>query len=253
MLKDLILFFVGIIVGIMNAIAGGGMLLGFPVLLAVGLPALAANATANVTVLPGQLASAFGYRHYLRKIPRSYLLLLIPCAIGATIGALILRHTSYNGFEHLVPALIVFALLLFALQPYLHFNLHRHMHRKATANRPPVWLAFALLPLTIYGGYFGAGLGFVLLAFLGFTSLNDIHRMNALKNLVASVVAVISIICLFSAHLIDWRHGIAMGAGNFIGGYGGALLAQKIPTKNIRFVVIAIGLVTAGYLVIHSH
>jgi uncharacterized membrane protein YfcA len=253
MLKDIILFVVGIIVGIMNAVAGGGMLLGFPVLLAIGMPALAANATANIIVLPGQLASAYGYRRYLRKIPRSYLLLLIPCAIGAVVGALLLRHTSYNGFAHLAPDLIAFAVILFAMQPYLHFHFHRHIIRKVTVNRPPLWLALALLPLSVYGGYFGAGLGFVLLAFFGFTNLRDIHKMNALKNLVAALIAAISICCLYSAHFIDWHHGLFMAAGDFIGGYTGARLAQRIPSHAIRVVVIAVGLVTAGYLLIHTH
>jgi uncharacterized membrane protein YfcA len=253
MLKDIILFSVGIVVGIMNAVAGGGMLLGFPVLLATGMPALVANATANIIVLPGQLASAFGYRRYLRQIPRSYLLLLIPCAVGAVAGALLLRHTTYSGFARLAPNLIAFAVVLFALQPYLHFHLHRHMTRKKTADRPTLWLAIALLPLSVYGGYFGAGLGFVLLAFLGFTDLRDIHKMNALKNVVAALIAAISICCLYSAHFIDWHLGLFMAGGNFVGGYSGARLAQKIPSHAIRIVVIAVGLVTAGYLLIHTY
>ncbi len=102
MTTDFILFFVGLLVGAMNAIAGGGMLVGFPVLLAVGIPALIANATSNIIILPGQLASAYGYRKYLREVPKQYLWLLPPCAIGAAIGALILRNTSSNHFEQLV-------------------------------------------------------------------------------------------------------------------------------------------------------
>jgi uncharacterized membrane protein YfcA len=109
------------------------------------------------------------------------------------------------------------------------------------------------LPLAVYGGYFGAGLGFVMLAFLGFTDLNDIHKMNALKNIVAALIAIVTICFLFSAHLINWRHGLVMGGGNFVGGYAGAELAQKIPSRSIRFVIIIIGVITAGYLLIHSH
>jgi uncharacterized membrane protein YfcA len=253
MLQYILLFVVGIAVGAMNAVAGGGMLLGFPVLLATGMPALVANATANIIVLPGQFASAYGYRRYLRTIPRSYLLLLIPCAVGAAIGAIILRNTSYGSFAHLVPWLIVFAVVLFALQPYLHFHLKRHMNRPQTAKKPPKWLAACIIPLSIYGGYFGAGLGFVMLAFLGFTNLKDIHKMNALKNLLAAMIAITSIACLFSTHLIDWHKGFAMGGGNLLGGYFGAVLSQRIPSNAIRIVVITIGIITAGYLVVHSH
>jgi uncharacterized membrane protein YfcA len=252
MTKDIILFLVGIVVGGMNAIAGGGMLLGFPVLLAFGLPALVANATSNIIVLPGQLASAFGYRSYLRKVPRSYIFLLVPCAVGGVIGATVLRHTSYGGFEKLVPWLIVFAILLFIAQPFLHFHLNRHMKRKATAKRPPIWLFFAILPLAIYGGYFGAGLGFVLLAFLGFTDLKDIHKMNALKNLAAAVICIVSIACLYSTHLIDWRRGLFMAAGNLIGGYFGAVTAKKISSHSVRIVVIVLGICTAAYLIVHQ-
>jgi uncharacterized membrane protein YfcA len=253
MLKEIILFAVGIMVGTMNAIAGGGMLLGFPVLLAAGMPALVANATANLIILPGQLSSAFGYRHYLRKIPRTYLLLLLPCALGAAVGALWLRHTSFADFQHLVPFLILIALGLFILQPLLHFHFHKHLVHRATASHPPIWLLFTLLPLAIYGGYFGAGFGFIMLAFLGFTSLRDIHTMNALKNLTAATIAFVSLICLYSAHLIDWKLGLAMAGGNLVGGYFGATLAQRFSSNLIRIVVIVIGLGTVAYLFIHSH
>lgn len=253
MVTEIVLFLVGIVVGVMNSIAGGGMLLGFPVLLAVGLPALIANATTTVIILPGQLASAVGYRRYLRKVPRSYLWLLIPCAIGAAVGATLLRHTAPSSFEQLIPGLILFAVVLFAFQPFMHFHFHRHMRRKATSDRPPLWLAFALLPLAIYGGFFGAGFGFVMLAFLGFTSLHDVHKMNGLKNLVAATMAIVSITVLYGSHLIDWHHGLAMAAGNLIGGYSGAVLAQKIPSHAVRVVVIAIGLCTVVYLFLRSY
>lgn len=253
MLTDILLLVTGVIVGTMNAIAGGGMLLGFPVLLAIGLPALVANATSNIIILPGQLASAYGYRAYLKKVPRVYLWLLPPCAIGAGIGALILRHTSSNNFEQLVPELILFAVILFAFQPLLHFHVHKQLKTKKVDNGPLLYIGLALLPLAIYGGYFGAGFGFVMLAFLGFTNLNDVHKMNALKNLATSTMAIVSIFCLFSARLIDWRHGLVMAIGTTIGGYCGSRLAQRIPSQTIRVIVITIGLVSAVYLFLRQY
>ncbi|MDL2341683.1 MAG: sulfite exporter TauE/SafE family protein [Patescibacteria group bacterium] len=253
MLTDVLLLVVGIVVGTMNAIAGGGMLVGFPVLLAVGLPALVANATSNIIILPGQLASAYGYRKYLRQVPRVYLWLLPPCAVGAAFGALILRRTSSNNFEQLVPGLILFAVVLFAFQPLLHFHVHKQLKTKKVDNRPLLYIGLALLPLAVYGGYFGAGFGFVMLAFLGFTNLHDVHKMNALKNLAASTMAIVSIFCLFSARLIDWRHGLVMAAGTTIGGYCGSRLAQRIPSHTIRIVVITIGLITASYLFLRQY
>jgi uncharacterized membrane protein YfcA len=253
MLQDIGLFLAGLVVGGMNAIAGGGILFGFPIMLATGLPPLVANATSNIIVLPGSLASAYGYRKYIRKVPRQYILLLVPCLIGAIIGALILRHTPTSRFETMVPGLIFFAVLLFAFQPFLHHHLHTHMKSKKKALQPLALIAVALFPVAIYGGYFGAGFGFIMLAFLGFTKLHDIHKMNGLKNLASATICIASLICLFSAHLIDWHTGIIMAAGASIGGYYGSQLAQKVPTHAIRIIVILIGLATAGYLAFRNY
>ncbi len=252
-MQDVLLFGAGIIVGVMNAIAGGGLLLGFPVLLATGMSPLAANMTGNVVVLPGLASSIYGYRSYLRKVSGRYALLLIPCFVGAAIGATILRLTSSSRFQELVPGLVLFAVVLFAFQPFLHFRLHRHLHGKTNRRKSLLPISLALLPMTIYGGYFGAGFGFMMLAFLGFTKLHVIHQMNALKNLAGLVIASVSIACLFSTHLINWRYGLVMGAGSLVGGYYGAMLAQKIPSHAVRVIVIIIGLGTATYLGLRSY
>ncbi len=256
MLQDIILFVVGIVVGAMNGIAGGGMLIGFPVLLATGMPALVANVTSNIIILPGQITSAYGYRKFLRKIPKGYLLLIIPTVIGAATGALILRHTSSGNFQKLVPGLIVFAVVLFIFQPYLHSHMHKHINgskKKRQSLRPILFFSLAMLPLAVYGGYFGAGFGFIMLALLSFTKLHEIHQMNALKNLMAVCIAVVSILCLASSHLIDWQHGAFMAAGNGLGGYAGSIGAQKFSSHAIRVVVIVIGVCTATYLVVRRY
>lgn len=255
MLTDLVLIAVGIVVGAMNAIAGGGILIGFPVLMAAGLPALTANATSNLITLPGQLASAYGYKAYLKKVPKKYLILLLISAAGAAIGALTLRRTPAAHFEQLVPWLILFAVVLFAFQPLMHFHFHRHLGRAAnsSAGWPPAWIMLALVPLAIYGGYFGAGFGFVMLAFLGLTSLHDIHKMNALKNLAAATIAGVSLICLYGAGLINWRAGLAMGLGTTIGGYSGARLAEHVSSHALRIGVIVVGLATAAYIALRPY
>ncbi len=252
---DIILFLVGILVGGMNAIAGGGMLLGFPVLLALGMSPLAANVTSNIVILPGSISSAYGYRKYLRKVNYRYLLLLLPCVIGAAIGALILRHTSSTTFQQIVPALVGFAVILFAFQPVLHFHLRGHVFgtRKRKGAGSLVWVSIALLPAAIYGGYFGAGFGFVMLAFLGFTKLNEIHTMTGLKNLATSSIALVSILCLSSTGLINWHYGLVMGAGCVVGGYYGAVLSQKVSSHLLRVIVILIGIGTAAYLAFRSY
>lgn len=251
-MTDIILFLVGIAVGAMNAIAGGGMLLGFPVMLALGIPALTINATTNIIVLPGNLAAAWSYRKYLHKVPSQYLFLLIPVVIGGAIGATMLRHTSSEKFEGLVPVLILLALILFAFQPFLYNFLHKHLHgpkRLQRAVKPLVIVGIAMFPLSIYGGFFGAGFGFIMLAFLGFTGLHDhIHRMNALKSIATTSLALVSLVCLAGAGLIDWHHGLVMSCGGLLGGYAGAASIQKVSTHAVRLLIVAIGICSVIYL-----
>jgi len=253
MLSDIFLIGAGLIVGGMNAIAGGGMLLGFPALLLYGLPALTANASAAVIVLPGQVASAFGYREYLRKVPKKYAWLLLPCIAGAPIGAYLLRHTSGTTFERFVPWLILFAVGLFAFQPFLHAYLHNHMRTRSKRVKPLVIIGLCLIPVAIYGGYFGAGLGFIMLAFLGFTRIHDAHQMNAMKNVGATALCAGALTVLAPGSFINWHAAILMAIGATVGGYAGSRIAQKISSHSIRVVVIVIGVVTATYLGLRNY
>jgi hypothetical protein len=248
MIQDIGLFLAGMLVGSMNSIAGGGMLFGFPIMLAAGLSPLAANVTGNLALLPGSVSSAYGYRNYLKKLHKRYLLLLIPCLVGGTIGAFILRMTPSSKFEGMVPGLIFFAVLLFAFQPYLHFHLQKHIRSRSRALRPLALIAMALLPVAIYGGYFGAGFGFIMLAFLGFTKLKDVHKMNGLKNLASASISFVSLLVLLTTGLVNWEVGLVMGAGSLTGGYYGSILSQKVSSHTVRVFVIVIGFSTAAYL-----
>jgi len=252
MITEIVLFLVGIIVGSMNAIAGGGMLLGFPVLLAAGLTPLVANVTTYIIILPGQIASVVGYRDHLRKLSKRYLVLLIPIIIGAGVGAHLLKRTSSAQFEQLFPALILFAVLLFAFQPFLNRHLRLHISRRRSTQS--LWIvALALIPMAMYGGYFGAGFGFIMLAFLSFTKLHEIHMMNGLKNVAGLTIALVCIFSFFGSNLVDWPHGLAMAAGNGLGGYYGARLSQRVSSHAIRIGVIAIGLISATYLCFRAY
>jgi uncharacterized membrane protein YfcA len=252
-MQDILLFGTGILVGAMNSIAGGGMLIGFPVLIAAGMPALAANVTTNIVVIPGQIGAIIGYRKYLKKIPNSYLLLVIPCIIGAAIGSSILKHTSSSRFNELIPGLLMVAVILFALQPFLHSHLHRHLLGKAKGSSTLSLIGLALLPMSIYGGYFGVGFGFVILAFLGFTKMHDIHQINALKNIATLFIALTSVFVLFRTGLIGWEYGLSMAAGCALGGYYGSRLAQRFSSHAIRIVVIIIGFAAVTYLAFRTY
>jgi uncharacterized membrane protein YfcA len=251
--KDIILVLAGFFVGAMNAIAGGGMLIGFPILVALGLPPLIANATGSLVTAPGQLTSAIGYRKYLRKVPWKYAILLFPVAFGAAIGAITLRSTPAAHFAKLVPVLVLFGVALFTFQPLLHFHLHKHLTKRQQKWAPLFFIGIAILPISFYGGYFGAGYGFMMLAFLGLTNLHDTHMMNAMKNVSAIVLASVSIACLYSSHLIDWRYGIVMGIGSTIGGYSGSRIAQKVSTHWLRMIIIYIGCAAVVYLALHEY
>jgi len=251
--KDIILLLAGVVVGIMNAIAGGGMLVGFPVLIALGLPPLTANATSGVITAPGQFASALGYRNYLQRVPLRYALLLAPCVIGGAAGALVLRHTSATNFAHIVPLLVLFGVMLFTFQPLLHFHLRNHLKGRKKTWLPLAFIALAMLPVSFYGGYFGAGYGLMMLAFLGYTNLPDVHMMNSMKNVAATFMSATSVICLYSAHLINWHAGLIMAVGSTTGGYIGARSAQKVSSHWLRIGIIAIGFSAAITLAVRQY
>ena len=245
---EIILFLTGLTVGAMNAVAGGGMLLGFPVMVALGIPPLTANVTANLVTAPGQLASAWGYRKYLRKVPKRFALLAPPLALGAVAGAITLRQTSANDFARLVPLLVLFGVVLFTVQPLLHFHLRQHLRGKHKTIIPLLLIALAMIPLSFYGGYFGAGFGFMMLAFLSFANLHDTHMMNAMKNVGAAIVSTTALLCLHNTGLFNWRLGAIMAVGAVIGGYSGARLSQRLSSHWLRIAVIVIGLSAVVYL-----
>lgn len=255
-MHEIILLIVGLLIGIMNSVAGGGMLLGFPILIATGLTPIVANATTSIIVLPGQATSVYGYRKYLKNVPRRYMLMLIPCFVGGFVGASLLESTPSEKFSELVPFLIFMAVVLFAFQPFLHRHLHRHLHGPAKHRQriqPLIIMAIAMLPISIYGGYFGAGYGFVMLALYGFTKIHEIHQINGMKNLSVIAVASASLLVLWNSGLINWHDGLIMGVGTAIGGYSGSIIAQKISSHSVRMVVIITGLCAAIFLGLRSY
>jgi uncharacterized membrane protein YfcA len=251
--KDIVILLVGMIVGAMNAIAGGGMLIGFPVLLGLGVPPLVANVTANIITPPGQIAAVYAYRDYLRRVPRRYLLILPFVAVGALAGALTLRAMPSNNFAEMVPLLILFGVALFAFQPAIHLHLHTHLRGRQKALLPIILIGISLLPITFYGGFFGAGYGFIMLAFLGLGKVHEVHMLAAMKNVSAILVSLISIAVLYSTGFIDWHVGIVMALGTTIGGYLGAHAAQKVSSHWLRIFIIIVGLGAAAHLALKNY
>ncbi len=229
--------------GAINSVAGGGTLVSFPTLVWLGLPTVTANATSTASIWPGALGSVWGYKRELRQCDTALFALLLPSLVGGIAGALFLSWTPRAVFDKLVPFLILFATLLFAAQTPIQRRL-----RLATAHRGKAWFlaaAFFQLLVGIYGGYFGAGIGIMMLAALGLAGLTDIHQMNALKNLFALAINASAAAYFMTTSMVAWPYVLVMALGSMLGGYGCAGLARRLGPVFVRRTVIAIGFTMA--------
>lgn len=228
------------------------MLIGFPVLVALGVSPLVANVTSNAITPPGQIVAVGTYREYLKRVPWRYAWLLIPVTIGSFAGATTLRHTSMSSFDSLVPWLILFGVVLFAFQPIVHLKLHQHIHHKHSSNFTIVLIGLAILPISFYGGFFGAGYGFMMLAFLGLGKVHEAHMLAAMKNVSATLLSVVALLCLYSTGLVNWHIAIVMAIGTTAGGYLGANAARRVSSRWLRIAIIFIGLAAAAHLALKN-
>jgi uncharacterized membrane protein YfcA len=242
--RDLLIFLSGIIAGAINAVAGGGSLVSFPTMIWLGVPSITANVTNTVALWPGSVASAWGYRRELQGADSRSYVLFVPSILGAVLGAALLYRTPTEIFDRLVPALILFATLLLMLQEPIQrrFNL-----QAAHAARSP-WLSWTMLfqlLVGLYGGYFGAGMGILMLAALSLMGHSDIHQMNGLKNLLATCINAVAAGYFVMAGIVDWPDALIMAAGAVIGGLGGSNLARRVGRTAVRRMVIVIGFAMA--------
>lgn len=244
----LILILAGFFGGMINAIAGGGVILMYPALLAYGLAPVIANATSSFVVWPGGLAAVYGYRRELKKIPKSFLWLALPAVTGAIIGSLTLVHSKASTFEKLAPWLILVAVIMLAFQARIHKWLTDSAERANIHWHALPVICGATFFLAIYGGYFGVGFGLMMLVLLGFTQLKNIHQMNVVKNLSGFVMAIVATIYFAHVGIIDWRAGLTMIIGTVLGGWFGARVAQKVSGALVHKFMVVIGLVIVVYL-----
>jgi uncharacterized membrane protein YfcA len=236
--------------GVVNAVAGGGTLLTFPTLvLAMGgirdAEAIA-NMTSTVALVPGSVAGAWGYRRELEGARPWLLLLLGPSLLGGVAGAFLLVWKP-KLFPSVVPWLLVAAALLFLLQPYLS----RKLPTTGPSALPGPWLCgvvagFQFL-VAVYGGYFGAGIGILMLSALGLMGLHDIHRMNAVKSVLAAVINGVSVVVFVLVGRIEWRFAPVMAVAAIAGGYAGARVGRLLPRSLVRWTVIVLGFGLAAY------
>jgi uncharacterized membrane protein YfcA len=237
----------------MNALAGGGTILTFPVLLLLGESAITANATSTVALMPGAAASLVGYRREVREHRRWLSTLFVPSLLGGAAGSLLLLSTPERIFARLAPALILFATLLFFLQSFARFRGRFTAPAAvsggstgpagATQALGAAW--FAQLAVAIYGGYFGAGIGILMLVVLGSLGLENIHAMNGLKNFFGMCINGVAAAIFILSGRVDWPAALVMLAGAIVGGFAGANLGRYIGQGGARAAVVVIGCVLA--------
>jgi uncharacterized protein len=245
-----ILLGAGALAGIMNSIAGGGTIVTFPSLILAGLNSITANATSTVALLPGALSSLAGYRKRISSVQR-WLRLFAPVSlIGGLIGGMLLVRTPTSMFDHLVPFLILFATILFMAHSFFsRFFASRQVQKGFEPSR--TWILGAMgfqLGVAVYGGYFGAGIGILMLASLGMLGFEDVHEMNTVKVVLGFMINVVAAAYFIASGLIAWTEAGIMAGGTIVGGFVGAHYAQKVKQSTVRRLITAIGLGISAYM-----
>ena len=231
--------------GVINAVAGGGTLLTFPTLLAFGTTPVMANATSTLALVIGTSGGMFGNRQHIKPVVPWLCRFLPVSLIGGLIGSVLLTHTSNQTFGKLVPFLILFATVLFLTQSF--FRRYAGSHLDAKVNPRQLWGAvFFQFLVSIYGGYFGAGIGILMLATMGFIGMHNIYEMNTLKTILGSLINLVAALWFIWAGLIDWPRAAVMTVGAVVGYYLGSHYSQRISQDRVRQIITAIGFIISG-------
>jgi uncharacterized membrane protein YfcA len=243
-LEVIVLAAAGGAAGMINAVAGGGTLITFPALLVFGTPPVTANATSTLALVFGTAGSMYGFRRQIGAV-KPWLNRFIPVSLlGGLLGGILLTRTREEVFANMVPFLILFATIIFVAQGA--FRRFAGFAGKSEPTIKPhhhaIWAAIVFQFLvSVYGGYFGAGIGILMLASLGFLGLTDIHEMNCLKTVLGSLINQVAAIYFIFAGLIDWPKTLVMTAGALIGYFLGAHYSQRIPQRRVRQIITGVG------------
>jgi len=242
-LSDLLVVLAGLGAGFVNGVAGGGTLISFPVLLALGVPAIRANVTSTIGIWPGYLGGAAGFRHEVRS-QTDRLRQLAPAALGgAALGAVLLLVTPSTSFSRVAPYLILASCVLFAAQPFLAKRLAQR------SDKSLMLVAYAGTFLAcVYGAYFGAGLGVLLLAVLGIAIPDSLANTSALRSTLSLGVNILAAIVFAAVAHVEWVYAGILAISCLFGGYAGARFALKVPRTPLRILIILVGLAAAAKL-----
>ncbi len=249
------LFFIAAVVaGVMNALAGGGGLILFPLLTFV-MPPVTADATSALALLPAYPAAVWRTRSELSRVSRRWIwLLLVPSVLGGLVGALLLVWTDNRNFVFLVPWLVLGGTLLFVLEPTLA---HRHDRGvlRHSGSAPTLWplVVATTLAVALYGGYFGAGIGILMISALSLYGIGDVHRVVALKNLLTGCLRGVAVLVLVVEGAINWGYGLPMAFGGLMGGYLAGMVSGRVNRTVLRGVVIVVGFGVAAYYLLQLY
>ena len=240
-----LLFFTGLLAGAISAIAGGSGLITFPVLLAIGLPPTVANATNFVSVLLGNITALPAYIREIKRYQQTAIRLVVAGCLGGAIGSTLLLMTDDSVFLDLVPWLILFATLLLAFGKRLRQIITKG--RLSLAERNSAFGYVFVFLVSIYGGYFGAGLGVIILATLSIMGFEDFHEANALKNITNAMVGILGVAIYALSDKISWPHAVTLMCGSALGGYLGIKLARLVPSSWLSNAIVVLGFGLALY------
>jgi uncharacterized protein len=251
LLHGVLLFVAALLAGTLNAVAGGGTFITVPMLIFVGVLPVNANATSTVALWPGYLASAGAYRQEFAQERARLISLGGISLLGGILGAVLLLHTPQHVFLRLLPFLLLVATLLFALGPQITALVRRNA--PVAPGKPAQTLApeqartsglvagFLQLVVSIYGGFFGGGIGILMLSLLTVSGMTNIHAMNAVKTGLSFLINGVAVVLFIAARIVAWPYALVMLAGSLLGGYYGAFFARKLDPQIIRLVVIGVG------------
>ena len=241
-------FAAAFLAGAVNSVAGGGTLISFPVLLALGLPPVVANATNTVGIWPGAFGSMWGFRKEIARLDRRIFWLLLPALVGGWAGAMLLRSSSTAVFERVAPWLVLFATFLFMIQA----SLQKHLQTTTPARRLGwKWLLVGILiqlGIAVYGGYFGAGISIMALSVLGLLGMTDMLEMSATTSLLSFTINGVAGVLFVATGLVHWPIALAMAVGALAGGYGATGVARRIGKLVVRRFVICVGATISAVL-----
>jgi uncharacterized membrane protein YfcA len=238
-----LLFLAGAVAGALNAVAGGGSFIGLPAMLLANVSPVAANATTTFALWPGTVGSVVAYREHIGRKTATLLPLLLVSLAGGVLGGLLLIRTTDSGFLRVLPWLMLAAAVTFTFSSRL-----RPARNAAISSATMPWWAWLLqLGIATYGGYFGGGMGIMILAGMSIGGMTDIHEMNGIKTLLAAVINGVALLEFVLVGAIAWAPGLVMAAGASLGGYAGARLARRIPTYRLRWAVVIVAWVLTGY------